>query len=428
MVAFNLSTRQLEGSLSLSEYLTTPEMFRWSTNGLALSAQSTLQLFRTNLTGTSAVPSQLAVFGWSPATVAVGNGDLTLTITGTQFAAGDTLTANGSSLPLTVTSATQITTSIPASFFTTAGNVTIALSNSVKQVVSFALPVLTPGPAVASLSATSLTFPAQLVSTPSAAQSVTLSDTGTGALLVSAITITGDFTQTNNCASTIVRSGQNCAISVTFAPTTSGTRTGTLTINDNDASKSQTVTLTGSASDIQIGAAAGSSTSATVPAGQSATYNLTISAAAGFTGQLTFNCMNLPQNASATSNPSNATFPGNAVNVTVTISTSQHQAALRPRKPEIMFGTICWFGILALLPFAVRGRSSLQSRKLKLGALVFVTMLVALPLIGLTSCGGSGSGGGQPTSATTPPGTYTVNFVATGNGVSRSIPLTLIVQ
>jgi hypothetical protein len=49
-------------------------------------------------------------------------------------------------------------------------------------------------------------------------------------------------------------------------------------------------------------------------------------------------------------------------------------------------------------------------------------------LIGLMSCGGSGSGGGQPASATTPPGTYTVNFVATGNGVSRSIPLTLTVQ
>jgi HYDIN/CFA65/VesB family protein/beta-propeller repeat-containing protein len=424
--AFDLTSQALDGSILMNESFSTPEMFRWSSNGLAISAQNTLLLFRTSLTGTSAVPSQLAVYGWSPATVAVGHGDLTLTITGTQFAAGDTLTAGSTSLPLTVTSATQITTSIPASFFTTAGNVTIALTNSAKQVVSFALPVLTPGPAVASLSATSLTFPAQLVSTPSAAQSVTLSDTGTGALLVSAITITGDFTQTNNCASTIVRSGASCSISVTFTPTTSGTRTGTLTINDNDASKSQTVTLTGSASDIQIGAAAGSSTSATVPAGQSATYVLTVSAAAGFIGQLTFSCMNLPQNAAVTINPAGWTIAAGSQNVVVTISTSQQEAALRPRSPEIMFGTICWFGVLTLLPFALRGRAPRDNRKLKFAALMLAALLVALPLIGLMSCGGSG--GGRPASATTPPGTYTVNFVATGNGVSRSIPLTLTVQ
>lgn len=68
----------------------------------------------------------------------------------------------------------------------------------------------------------------------------------------------------------------------------------------------------------------------------------------------------------------------------------------------------------------------LAPTQLNLAALALAALLLALPLIGLVSCGGSG--GGQPTSATTPPETYTVNFVAIGTGVSRSIPLTLTVQ
>ncbi len=426
--AFNLSTQQIEGSVPMNEYFTSPEMFRWSTNGLVLGAPATLLVFRTSLTGTSATPSQLAVYGWSPATVALGNSDLTLTIAGTQFAPGDTLTANGTLLPLTVSSATQAITSIPSSFFDSPGSVSIVITNPAKQTATFALPVVTAGPAVATLSSTSLTFSAQLVSTSSAEQSVTLSDTGTGALLVNGITITGDFTQTNTCANTVVHSGQNCAISVTFSPTASGTRTGTLTITDNVPAQSQTVTLTGTAGDLQIGAAAGSSTAATVPSGQSASYGLTITPQGGLAGALSFSCTGLPQDASCSFTPSSATLAANPVNVTVAIATSQQQAALPARNPQIVFDAISWLAILLLLPAVMFARGSRQAGKLKFAALVLAAALTSLPLLSLTSCGGSGSGGGQPQSANTPAGTYTVNFVVTVNGATRSTPLTLTVQ
>jgi hypothetical protein len=96
---------------------------------------------------------------------------------------------------------------------------------------------------VASLSPTSLTFPAQAVGT-SSAQSVTLSNTGSATLSISSITVSGDFSQTNTCGSSVAASA-SCAISVTFTPTAAGSRTGTLTITDNVSPTTQTVSLTG---------------------------------------------------------------------------------------------------------------------------------------------------------------------------------------
>ena len=53
------------------------------------------------------------------------------------------------------------------------------------------------------LTPTSLTFPVQLVNSTSAAQNVTLMNTGSGPLTVTSITTTGNFTQSNNCGSTV---------------------------------------------------------------------------------------------------------------------------------------------------------------------------------------------------------------------------------
>jgi hypothetical protein len=59
---------------------------------------------------------------------------------------------------------------------------------------------------------------------------------------VTSITISGDFSQTNTCG-TSVAAGGSCTISVIFAPQGSGPWTGTLTIVD--AAGTQTVALTG---------------------------------------------------------------------------------------------------------------------------------------------------------------------------------------
>jgi YVTN family beta-propeller protein len=103
-----------------------------------------------------------------------------------------------------------------------------------------------PPPSGAKVSPSSLTFAAQAIGTISAAKTVTLSNQGTGALSISSILTSGDFQQTNNCGNQVV-AAQSCLISVTFLPTVTGTRTGTLTITESAPSAKQTVSLSGTA-------------------------------------------------------------------------------------------------------------------------------------------------------------------------------------
>jgi hypothetical protein len=90
-----------------------------------------------------------------------------------------------------------------------------------------------------------LTYAAQRVQTTSAAQSVTLSNSGTATLTISGFSITGDFAQSNNCGSSL-SAGSSCTVNVKFTPTARGTRTGTLTLNSNAPGTAASVSLTGS--------------------------------------------------------------------------------------------------------------------------------------------------------------------------------------
>jgi hypothetical protein len=118
------------------------------------------------------------------------------------------------------------------------------------QAVSLTGTGVTPVPAV-TLAPASLTFGTQNTNTTSAAQNVTVTNNGPGALTISSIAITGanpgDYAQTNTCPlspSTLAVNG-TCTISVTFTPTVTGTRTASVTITDNGSGSPQAVSLTG---------------------------------------------------------------------------------------------------------------------------------------------------------------------------------------
>jgi len=98
---------------------------------------------------------------------------------------------------------------------------------------------------VVNLAPASLTFANQAVNTISPAQNVTMTNTAATSLSIIGITASGDFSQTDNCGSSLA-GGASCSISVTFKPTQGGTRTGTLSIADNGGSP-QTVALVGTA-------------------------------------------------------------------------------------------------------------------------------------------------------------------------------------
>ncbi|MGB8128541.1 MAG: choice-of-anchor D domain-containing protein [Candidatus Angelobacter sp.] len=105
-------------------------------------------------------------------------------------------------------------------------------------------PTITITAPVASLSPTSLSFGNQNVGTTSGAQTVTLSNTGTASLAIASIAASGDFAQTNNCGTSLAVNAI-CAISVTFTPAATGSRTGTVQVIDNAAGSPQSVSLSG---------------------------------------------------------------------------------------------------------------------------------------------------------------------------------------
>ncbi len=107
-----------------------------------------------------------------------------------------------------------------------------------------------PGTPAVSLSASTLTFSGQFVGSTSAAQVVTVTNSGTATLNFSSITVSGQFGESNTCTS--VSAGGACTVNVTFSPTQTGALTGTLTLTDNASGSPQTVSLTGTGTSVSL--------------------------------------------------------------------------------------------------------------------------------------------------------------------------------
>ena len=110
-------------------------------------------------------------------------------------------------------------------------------------------PVLTayPNPAqpgALTASSTSLSFGDVASGAKSSAQSVTITNPGTSAVSVSSVSLTGPFTQTNTCGSSIAANG-SCTVSVIFAPTSGGALTGTLSVATSAPGSPLSIALAG---------------------------------------------------------------------------------------------------------------------------------------------------------------------------------------
>jgi FG-GAP-like repeat/ASPIC and UnbV/Abnormal spindle-like microcephaly-assoc'd, ASPM-SPD-2-Hydin len=97
---------------------------------------------------------------------------------------------------------------------------------------------------------TSLAFGPQAVGTPSAAQIITVSNTGDAPLTVNGVSAIGTdaamFAQTNTCAPTVA-AGQSCTVSVIFTPSSVGAKSANLDLSTN-AAISPAVPLSGTGS------------------------------------------------------------------------------------------------------------------------------------------------------------------------------------
>jgi Abnormal spindle-like microcephaly-assoc'd, ASPM-SPD-2-Hydin/Beta-propeller repeat len=259
----------------------------------------------------------------------------------------------------------------------------------------------------------------------SAAQSLTLTNSGNAPLNVRSVTTTGDFAATNTCAAS-VSPNASCAVQITFKPTAAGARAGLLTIVDDAISGEVVIALsgTGTAPTLTIAPAGGGSTTATVTAGQTATYNLSIAATPGAAGTATLSCSGVPSNATCTISPSSLNLSSSAnATFTVTVSTQVVKTASLTFE-GVKLGSI---GLTFLAPVALL---LMRRRRVSCYVRASVLLLACMTLIALTGCGGGGSTPPPPPpqTLTTPPGTYTLTVSATTGTASASQSLTLTVR
>ena len=103
--------------------------------------------------------------------------------------------------------------------------------------------------AATTASPSSLKFSGQTVGTTSAPMTVTLENDQPGAMGIAQIVTSGDFAidPSTTCPSNgrMIKSGKSCTIAVTFAPSATGARTGSLVVHGGTAIDPVTVSLSG---------------------------------------------------------------------------------------------------------------------------------------------------------------------------------------
>src|SRR6266550_3682886 len=349
---------------------------------------------------------------------------------GSSVAAGASCTINVTFTPGAAgsrTAAISITDNAPAS----------------PQTISLSGTGLAPSPTVG-FSPASLTFSTTYVGVAATAQTVTLTNSGAGALSVSSIAVTGtnssEFAQSNTCG-TSVAAGASCTINVTFTPGAAGSRTAAITITDNATGSPQIVTLSGAGISASLSMASNSSAT-TVKAGQTATYSLQLTATGGAsTDQVsaTISCSGAPALSSCSSSPSTVTAtpatPG-TFTVKVTTTGSGMLVPSAPTMPKTLPPAVLrtlpltllalLLSITAMLAWAQSPAARQRTVRVALSAcLVLLPVSSAMLLMG---CASGSSSPGSSTTSSTPTGTYTITVTATVSGQTQTTTLTLVVQ
>jgi hypothetical protein len=259
-------------------------------------------LFIVNTSGVPSVASIISISGsvtlsptslaFAPQALATASAAQTVTLTNSQSAplnlssittSGDYAQANNCVSPIAPsTNCTISVTFTPTATGTRTGTLTVNddAASSPQTVTLSGTGVMAVG-----LSASSLGYGSQVLGTTSTSKAVTLKNNQSGLLTISGITTSGDFAQNNNCASSLA-AGVSCTINVTFTPTATSTRSGTLAVSDNASGSPQSVALSGtgivavalSASSLgfgsQVVATTGAGRTVTIKNNQSVSLNL----------------------------------------------------------------------------------------------------------------------------------------------------------
>jgi len=341
---------------------------------------------------------------------------------------GDAL-ANGAAYPA-ITLTVTVAANAPASVTNTA---TVSGGGEVNLANDTANDVTTVTSASASLSTNALVFSAQDLGVASAPKAITITNNGTGALNFSVApaftgTNSGDFSAGSGTTcvvgTPVAPAGGTCTFNAVFTPGAAGPRgQATLTFTDNaSGAATQTVTLNGTGIDF---APATPPAPNTVPAGQPATYTITVNpGTGGFPNAISFSATGAPPATTVTFNPTSVT-PGNSpASTTMTITTTLRGGATLPSKngqhnpqPQYLLVLLWTLASAMLLYLLAKMRKTSRGGRLRPALYVAVVLMAAMGIAGCTN---------TPTG--TPAGTSTITITETSGSLAHTTTVTLTVQ
>jgi Abnormal spindle-like microcephaly-assoc'd, ASPM-SPD-2-Hydin len=434
------------GQIGFSEEGSAAGVERFGSNGLAINQGNQWLFLQTSLTGATLPVLSLTV---SPASLSFGSQTqgttsaaqtVTLTNAGTGAvslsgisATGDYSETNTCGTSLAVSASCAISVSFtPTAAGDRTGQLTIA-DNAPGSPQSVSLdgtgtpvaPVIS-----ASVSPASLSFGSQAQGTTSAAQTVTLTNTGTAAVSISGISVTGDYSETNTCGTSLAVSA-SCVISVSFTPTAAGDRTGQLTIADNTPGSPQSVSLdgTGAAPPLSLAPGTAGGDTATVPAGGVVTYKLTLTTAT-YTGAVGLSCTGFSAPATCVISPASLNVTaGVPAPFIVTVTTGSSSASALLGGPPSRAGdarrriVLAGLGLMGFATFPL----IFSIRRCRSGFLVLVLLACSVGL-GLTGCGSGSSAKSAGSGSVVAAGTYHLTISAAAGNQSTAEVLTLTVK
>ncbi|HEY6306614.1 MAG TPA: Ig-like domain repeat protein [Candidatus Angelobacter sp.] len=155
-----------------------------------------------------------------------------------------------------------------------------------------------------------------------------------------------------------------------------------------------------------------SSLSATVSAGQTATYNLTLSAENGFTGSVALSCSGAPAGTTCSMSPASAVLPTVSSTAPVTVTVATTSQARNERSP------------FKMMPFVIAGVITALSFRRRRLRLVFLMLPAVILVATMSACGGGTS---NPPPTNLPPSTAILTITGTSNGATNSVPLQLTI-